>query len=601
MFFKIGQVLALLDQKSKTKLLIYSLLRMLVGIIDTFGVLLIGLLLSKSVQSVTPNFGNSESKLSRYLDFFSNFTLVQIAVIATFAFLVKSFFSLFLTKIMLDDFSKIEVNLAENAFSYMMKNISWTIKNYSKSDINFLLKSSIGSTVQMISAYVIVVSEFFFLITIFVSFLFIDAKITFFIVAYFAVIATFLHNFLGKRFKSAGIKSVTNEVSATTVIFDTMQSFREVISLKRENYFIDRFKVHKYNVAKASFDIQFYSSIPRYVVESSLLIGALVIVSFSLRNGSVQQSAETIGIFMTGSLKVMTSLLPLQTYFAQFKNQLEISQKYLDFKKSISNLNVEFENKESAPQNLKLLSPVGIRIKNLDFRYSPDDDLVLEKINLAIEPGQFVAIIGSSGSGKSTLADLIIGINKPTAGTVQFFSDSQQVISSSDFSFGYVPQMPGRIYGTIKENIAFGLNENEIDTQALIDSIKISQLDDVISNLEKGFDTHTGEQSDDLSGGQMQRIGLARALYEKPNLLVLDEATSALDVESEARVSRALENLRGRCTVIVIAHRLSTVKNADVVYVLESGNLIARGKFSDLAKNNQIVAKLVELSDLKAN
>ena len=140
----------------------------------------------------------------------------------------------------------------------------------------------------MISAYVIVVSEFFFLITIFVSFLLIDAEITIFIVAYFAVIALFLHNYLGKRFKSAGIKSVTNEVSATTVIFDTVQSYREVISLKREKYFIDRFKFHKYNVAKASFDIQFFSAIPRYVVESSLLLGALGIISFSLRDGNIQ-------------------------------------------------------------------------------------------------------------------------------------------------------------------------------------------------------------------------------------------------------------------------------------------------------------------------
>jgi ATP-binding cassette subfamily C protein len=572
---------------------------MIIGVVDIVGVLLIGLILARSVSSLGSSTTATKSKLSEYLAVFDNFTLFEIAAFATTAFISKSIFSAFLTKIMLDDFAQIEVDLAGKAFQYMLKNISWTIKTYSKSDINYLLKTSTSSAIQMLAAYVVIVSEFFFLSAMFISFFIIDAQITMFIIVYFALIAMFLHNYLGKRFKAAGIKSVTNEVNATTVIFDTMQSYREVIALKREAFFLEKFKNHKFNVAKASFDIQFFSALPRYIVESSLLLGALGIISISLRSGNIQQSAESIGIFLTGSMKIMTSLLPLQTYFAQFKNQIEISQKFLDFEEQTKNSRDTNKSNQDFVKSILVNEPVGIEIKNLEFNYGEIANPVLKNINLKIEPGQFVAFIGPSGSGKSTLADLIIGINEPNSGEIDYFTKSSSSIKRDNIGFGYVPQNPGRIYGTIKENIGFGLDE--IQDDLLAQAIDGAHLSDVVNNLESGFEFHTGEQSDDLSGGQMQRIGLARALYSKPNILLLDEATSALDVEIEAAVSKSLEKLRGSCTIVVIAHRLSTVKNADVVFVVDEGKILAHGKFAELVKTNDLVARFVELSNLSTN
>ena len=599
MHSKIKLLLSLLDSQSRIKLFIYSLLRMLIGMIDIVGVLLIGLILAKSVNSVGAGSAGT-SKVSKYLEIFDAFTIFQLALIATFAFITKSALSAILTKIMLQDFANFEVKIATGAFDFMLKNISWTTKAYSKSDINFLLKSSTGSTVQMIAAFVVVISELFFLIAILISFLFVDSKITLFIVLYFSLIAIFLNNYLGKRFKAAGIKSVTNEVAATTVIYDTIQSYREVVSLKKQNYFLNKFKDHKYNVAKASFDIQFLSALPRYIVESSLLIGALGIISLSLSSGNIGQSAESIGIFLTGSMKIMTSLLPLQTYFAQFKNQIEISQKFLDFEQNAKAMkSSKTLVKPSKPKASHLRQkPIGVSIENLFFDYGDSQNPVLSDLTLRIKPGEQVAFIGSSGAGKSTLADLIIGINKPGRGAISYFTSDDENIDPEEINFGYVPQNPGRIYGTIKENIAFGVPVNEIQIENLEEAITISCLNDVISQLDQGYETHTGEQSDDLSGGQMQRIGLARALYVRPNLLILDEATSALDVENEMAISRSLENLRGTCTVIVIAHRLSTVKNSDTVFVMDNGKIVAQGKFSELADSNEIVARFVELSNL---
>lgn len=599
MYSKIKQILGLLDRRTQFKLIIFSGARMFIGIVDVVGVLLIGLLLAKSVNNLGTSPTSSNLKLSKYLGFLDSFTVIQLALIATAAFAVKSLLSSVLTKYMLNNFAVIEVDLASNTFRYLLNNMAWTIKHYSKSDVNYLLTTAISSTIQMLSAYVVVISEFFFLILIFFSFAVIDLKITLFIIIYFSFIAFMLHGYLGRRFKESGIRSVGGSVGATTVIYDTIQSYREVISLKRESYFLNKFKKHKFDVSRASFDIQFLNTLPRYIVETSLLFGALGIIYFSLRTGDLEQSAQTIGIFLTGSMKIMTSLMPLQTFFAHFKNQIEISKKFLDFEE-ITKITAISENKiDSNAKDKATDSPIGINVRNLDFNYGDPNVPVLKDINLSIEPGRTVAIIGPSGSGKSTLADLIIGITKPESGTIEYFTEANTSLDRDRLTFGYVPQSPGKIYGTIKENIAFGVNSEEINLDSLKYAIEISHMSEVVDSLEHGFETHTGEQSDDLSGGQMQRIGLARALYVRPNLLVLDEATSALDVETEAAVSQSLESLHGNCTVVVIAHRLSTVKNADTVFVMNDGEIVAQGKFDELAQSNEMVARYVQLSNLE--
>ena len=597
MYLKIKQILGLLDRRTQIKLILFSLIRMFIGVIDVVGVLLVGILLAKSVSTIS-NTASTNGTLTKYLNFLQGYTVIQIALVATFLFTSKSVLSGLLTRIMLNNFADIEVKLATNTFNFLLDNMSWTIKKYSKADVNYLLTTSITSTIQMLSAFVVVISEFFFLILIFVSFSIIDFKVTVFIVIYFSLIAFTLHGFLGKRFKAAGIRSVGGSVGATTIVYDTIQSFREVISLKREGYFLNKFKNHKYNVSKASFDIEFLNSLPRYIVESSLLFGALGIIYFSLKVGDLQKSAQTIGVFLTGSMKIMTSLMPLQTFFAHFKNQVEISKKFLDFEKDTKVNLFSYGDEIQTLTKPTHHKPVGVKVESLNFNYGDPQLPVIKNLNLDIKPGSTIAIIGPSGSGKSTLADLIIGINKPVTGNINYYSNQDSQLKREEVSFGYVPQNPGRIYGTIKENIAFGVDENQIDLDALSYAIEISQLAEVVKPLELGFDTHTGEQSDDLSGGQMQRIGLARAIYVKPNILVLDEATSALDVETEAAVSASLESLKGQCTVIVIAHRLSTVKNADTVFVMSEGQVVAAGKFAELAQSNEMVAKYVALSNL---
>jgi ATP-binding cassette subfamily C protein len=221
---------------------------------------------------------------------------------------------------------------------------------------------------------------------------------------------------------------------------------------------------------------------------------------------------------------------------------------------------------------------------------------------MKIPAGSQAAFIGPSGAGKSTLADLILGLLRPSSGKVLMDGlDLVEWLDKNPGSVGYVPQKPGMVSGTIRENIALGLPQKDVDTQKLNKAISDAHLTALVESLPEGIETNIGKHKDELSGGQLQRIGLARALYSEPSLLIMDEATSALDAESENEINKALTRMRGKVTVILIAHRLNTVQRSDAVFLIEQGNVTASGTFPELLKSNLTVKKLADLMAIDSN
>jgi ATP-binding cassette subfamily C protein len=203
--------------------------------------------------------------------------------------------------------------------------------------------------------------------------------------------------------------------------------------------------------------------------------------------------------------------------------------------------------------------------------------------------------MGPSGAGKSTIADLLCFLLNPTSGRVYRISNSLEKDWEEVGRVSYVPQKPGMVSGTILENVALGVDPKNVNRSDVIAALEEAHLGPLISELPKGIDTPLGKLKDSLSGGQMQRLGLARAIYFKPSLLVMDEATSALDAESESEIQKTLEELRGKVTVVVIAHRLNTIQHADKVILVEEGKVLDSGKFKDLIARNPSVERGVEL------
>jgi ATP-binding cassette subfamily C protein len=237
-----------------------------------------------------------------------------------------------------------------------------------------------------------------------------------------------------------------------------------------------------------------------------------------------------------------------------------------------------------------------VALKDVSFTYNGADSGTLFKISVNIPPGSQAAFIGSSGAGKSTIADLILGLLRPSEGTVLIDGINPiELIEAHPGVLGYVPQKPGMISGTISQNIAMGVPEGDMDQERLRQAISDAHLTEFISSLPGGLNTDLGKRKDELSGGQLQRIGLARALYTEPKLLVMDEATSALDAESENEINKALDEMRGKVTVILVAHRLNTIQRSNVVFLIEKGKIAATGTFLELLRENETVKNLAKL------
>jgi ABC-type multidrug transport system fused ATPase/permease subunit len=264
-------------------------------------------------------------------------------------------------------------------------------------------------------------------------------------------------------------------------------------------------------------------------------------------------SAATIAVFLAGIFRIVASMLPLQAGLSALRRvEPEAEMGFT--------LLAEFQDQNSQRQSIEPSGPISITAHELSFRYSSSESMVLDRVSFHIEPGSYVAITGKSGEGKSTLADLILGLREPTSGTILLNENLPRLTTlSTPSSVGYVPQSTSLFSGTLLENLR--------------SAIAASDLEAFINGLDDGLATVLGPGGVELSGGQAQRVGLARALYLQPKLLVLDEATSALDSETEEVIHTALLALRGRVTCVVIAHRPQTLRDADLILKVKGGKV----------------------------
>ena len=239
----------------------------------------------------------------------------------------------------------------------------------------------------------------------------------------------------------------------------------------------------------------------------------------------------------------------------------------------------DIQKQDTAEENGEWSFEKEVVIKNVCYHYPNVDENVLEYASFTIKKGQTVALIGESGAGKTTMADIILGLLEPQYGKIK--ADGMDVFRNMDAwhsEIGYIPQMIYLSDDTVRNNVAFGIEDAEIDDEAVIEALRKAQLLEFVDGLSDGIKTMVGDRGIRLSGGQRQRIGIARALYCDPQILVLDEATSALDNDTESAVMEAIENLRGEKTIIIIAHRLTTIQNADEIYAVEGRKLVRKSK-----------------------
>jgi ATP-binding cassette subfamily C protein len=413
---------------------------------------------------------------------------------------------------------------------------------------------------------------------------------------YFGLVAVTIQFVIGPVTLKAQVENYESSIKLTTSISNLLAVFREVTVSRTKGKYLGDIHSAKIRATNSGAKSGFLLTLPRHIIEVALIIGLAMFFLAQVSSGDIASSAGKIGVFLAGAFRLTTAMLPLQAAFLSIKSALPAAKIAHDILEGLPEL-VERETRilNTGEQIPQIELPVGAVFENVTFSYPNSSSPALSNVNFTIEPGSQTALMGPSGAGKSTIADMLCLLLSPESGLVYQITNSSKLEHSIGGRVSYVPQKPGMISGTILENVALGVEAESVDREEVISALQAAHLGKLIKELPDGIDTSLGKLKDSLSGGQMQRLGLARAIYSRPSLLVMDEATSALDAESESEIQKTLEEMRGRVTVVVIAHRLNTIQHADKVILLEDGKVRDSGTFKELIARNPSVEKVVDL------
>jgi ABC-type multidrug transport system fused ATPase/permease subunit len=360
------------------------------------------------------------------------------------------------------------------------------------------------------------------------------------------------------------------------VLQDCFNGIKEIRISGREQIFLEQFGVENTRYATSSSRFLYLKQLPAYFLEI-IVIGALglLVIVLAIRGSSPTDSITILAIFGAAAFRVLPSLNRVITAF----QNLRFGSATLD---SVIE-GIEVVEVRDLSSHTEMAFEKQIAFLNVGFSYGPDSDEAIRDVNFTIEKGSNVGIIGKSGAGKSTIIDLLLGLNSATSGKIKVDGfDIATCLSAWRKNIGYVPQNVYISDSTIKENIAFGVPMDDIDESKLVSAIEMAQLEIFISNLADGVNSRVGENGLQISGGERQRIGIARALYSNPQVLILDEPTSSLDAETEAELLLQIENLNRMMTVIMVTHRVKNVENCDKVLLISDGRIAAMGNYAEV-------------------
>jgi HlyD family secretion protein len=374
---------------------------------------------------------------------------------------------------------------------------------------------------------------------------------------------------------------------------------KDTLILGRHRNFIRRFISASDQMAHASGTTNTLTLFPKYLLELLSFGGVISLVIFLIltNNGQIEAVIPSLAIFALAGFKILPAIQSCYSSVSVLRGNLSSFEALEeDLQNSYKSLDNNIWSEDSRADGVILKDAIIAR--DVFFHYPANSKVILDNINLEIKAGQFIGLVGSSGSGKSTLIDILLGLIDPVSGEI---SIDGEILNSKNLrkwqnGIGVVSQNIFLADASIRENIAFGLSEEEIDEKQVKLGVELANLSALIKTLPEGLNTRVGERGIQLSGGQRQRIGIARALYNNANTLIFDEATSALDGISEKKVMDSIYSLAGSKTIIAIAHRLSTVKRCDAIFLLEEGKIIDSGSYESLLSRNNLFKTMTDLA-----
>jgi ABC-type multidrug transport system fused ATPase/permease subunit len=568
-FFK--KLISLLNFKNRKNLNVIILL-MILGLF--FEMLSIGILIPSLAIIINPRLFLSKFSLYPYVKHLNNYTNLYLSLfgifILLFIYTIKSLYLVFLNWKQSSFVSNLSADISKSLFyNYIAQPYSFFLNQNSA-----LLLRNVQGEVDQFMAF----SQSFMILLVEISVVF-GISIILLITEPLGAICTILiisltsyifYKLIKLKVQKWGTIRLNSDGNISQILLETFGVIKDIKLLNKENYFKKIFQFNNKNKADVLIKHNTIIQIPRLYLELIAIFSLSLIIFIKLINGyEMENFIPTLGVFVASAFRLLPSINKIMTSLQNMRYS----------RPSVDNLTTQLlliNNEEYYDEMTKTHSINFNKIifRSITFKYVENKN-ILNNINFEINKGDIIGIIGESGSGKSTLVDLILGFHTKYSGNI-YMDDNIVTNQSKNWKsfFGYVPQNIYLTDSSIKANIALGIDNEKIDLDKIKLSIKQSQLENLINELDSGVESFVGERGIRLSGGQKQRIGIARALYNNPEILILDEATSALDEITEKEVMRSIYKLKGTKTIIIIAHRISTLSICNKVYKLENSNLI---------------------------
>ncbi|MBO6241612.1 MAG: ABC transporter ATP-binding protein [Butyrivibrio sp.] len=576
------KVMKLLDAKQKRQMVGIVIMMLIGGVLESMGIALIAPVMQVVVD---PEQIQKSTILSFIYNVFNFSSPTQLAafimVMLILVFVIKNIFLFFMNVVQLrfvytNQFAtsrRMMINFMQRPYEYYLNADTSVIQRNITSDVNNMY-GLILSSLQLISEIIV----FICLVAILISQ---DAEMTITIAALLVFVLLVIKYFIKPVMTKAGQDNQDYYSGLYKWIDESVTGIKEIKIANKENYFINGYADCGAGYVNAVQKYNLYNSTPRLLIETIAIAGMVGYMLVVMARGtSLTQLLPQLTVLAAAAARLLPSAnrinnyLTSIAYFEPFLMNVSDNLQMEIHDGSIS-YNSEDYRKKKEVEKLPVLK--SITLDNISYKYPGTDKFVLDNADMEIPVGKSVGIVGTSGAGKTTIVDVMLGLLKPVSGHI--YADGVDVMEHYPQwlkNIGYIPQTIFMIDSTIRKNVAFGYADDEIDDNKVWQALKEAALDEFVRSLPEGLDTRIGERGIRLSGGQRQRIGIARALFEDPEVLVLDEATSALDNETEAAIMDSINRLHGRKTLVIIAHRLQTIEKCDMVYSITDGKAVIK-------------------------
>jgi ABC-type multidrug transport system fused ATPase/permease subunit len=589
--FFVGNTIAraarVLDPRDRRRVLLVIFLQISFGLLDLAGVAIVGVLGALAVTGVQGQLpGNRVSMLLEFLNLEDLSLQSQVAILgATAATLLisKTIFSVIFTRKIMFFLSRRAAVISGNLISKILNQNLLQVQKRSNQETLYFVTAGVGTiTLGIVGTTVSLISDVSLLLVLSIGLFLVDPVIAVFTMFTFLIIGVILYRLLHTRAQRLGATSSELSISSNEKILEVLSAYRESVVRNRRNFYSKEIGKQRLALANTIAELTFMPNISKYVIEVTVVLGMLGIGATQFLLQDVGRAVGVLSVFLAASTRIAPAVLRVQQGAIQIKGSLGAAGPTLDLIEEL-----KLENRTTSVIDELDTDHIGfipeISISGVTFKYSENGLPVLNNLDLDIKIGESVAIVGPSGAGKTTLVDVLLGVLEPEKGQVTISGKlPSESIKTWPGAISYVPQDVLIINGSIKANVSMGFPSETVSDAAVWNALSIAQLDRVVKELEFGLETPVGDRGTRLSGGQRQRLGIARAMYTSPKLIVLDEATSSLDGQTESDLADALHALKGKVTVVMIAHRLSSVRKVDKVVYLENGAVRSSGTFQQV-------------------